>query len=230
MEIMESCGRKGAVNAWITNVVNMCRKRNICCVTEKSLQGRRLTQRFFARSVHEVARDLIGATFFVDGIGGPIVEVEAYHHTDPAAHSYGGPTARNAVMFGPPGHVYVYRSYGIHWCVNFVCEAAGSASAVLVRALMPAVGLAAMRRRRGVSDERLLCAGPGRLCQALAITNAHNGAALDKAPFTLFARTAPAEVVAGPRIGISKAIDLPWRYGLAGSRFLSRPFTAGTES
>jgi DNA-3-methyladenine glycosylase len=189
-----------------------------------------LTQRFFARSVHEVAPDLIGVTFFVDGVGGPIVEVEAYHHTDPAAHSYGGPTARNAVMFGAPGHVYVYRSYGIHWCVNFVCEAEGSASAVLIRALKPAAGLAAMRRRRGVSDERLLCAGPGRLCQALAITDAHNGAALDNAPFTLFARTAPAEVVAGPRIGISKAIDLPWRYGLAGSRFLSRPFTAGTES
>ena len=230
MEIMESCGRKGAVNTWITNVVNMCRKRNIYCLTEKSLQRRRLTQRFFARSVHEVAPDLIGATFFVDGVGGLIVEVEAYHHTDPAAHSYGGPTARNTVMFGAPGHVYVYRSYGIHWCVNFVCEAEGSASAVLIRALMPAAGLAAMRRRRGVSDERLLCAGPGRLCQALAITNAHNGAALDNAPFTLFARTAPAQVVAGPRIGISKAIDLPWRYGLAGSRYLSRPFTAESKS
>jgi DNA-3-methyladenine glycosylase len=197
---------------------------------ENPLKSQGLTQSFFARSVHEVAPDLIGATFLVDGVGGPIVEVEAYHHTDPAAHSYGGPTARNAVMFGPPGHVYVYRSYGIHWCVNFVCEAEGSASAVLIRALMPAMGLAAMRHRRGVSDERLLCAGPGRLCQALGITNAHNGAALDKAPFTLFARTAPAEVIAGPRIGISKAIDLPWRYGLAGSRFLSRPFTAGTES
>jgi DNA-3-methyladenine glycosylase len=197
---------------------------------ENPLKSQGLTQSFFARSVHEVAPDLISATLLVDGVGGPIVEVEAYHHTDPAAHSYGGPTARNAVMFGPPGHVYVYRSYGIHWCVNFVCEAEGSASAVLIRALMPAMGLAAMRHRRGVSDERLLCAGPGRLCQALAITNAYNGAALDKAPFTLFARTAPAEVIAGPRIGISKAIDLPWRYGLAGSRFLSRPFTAGMES
>jgi DNA-3-methyladenine glycosylase len=197
---------------------------------ENPLKSQGLTQSFFARSVHEVAPDLIGATFLVDGVGGPIIEVEAYHHTDPAAHSYGGPTARNAVMFGPPGHVYVYRSYGIHWCVNFVCEAEGSASAVLIRALMPAVGLAAMRHRRGVSDERLLCAGPGRLCQALAITSAYNGAALDKAPFTLFARTAPAEVIAGPRIGISKAIDLPWRYGLAGSWFLTRPFAAGTES
>jgi len=163
-----------------------------------------------------VAPDLIGATFLVDGVGGPVVEVEAYHHTDPAAHSYGGPTVRNAVMFGPPGHAYVYRSYGIHWCVNFVCEAEGSASAVLIRALMPTAGLSAMRRRRGVSDDRLLCAGPGRVCQALAITNAHNGAVLDNAPFTLLARTAPVDIVAGPRIGISKAVELPWRYGLTG--------------
>ena len=230
MEIMESCGGKGAMRGKITNVVNMWRKRNMCCVVEKSLKGRRLQRRFFARGVHEVAPDLIGATLLVDGVGGPIVEVEAYHHTEPAAHSYGGPTARNAVMFGPPGHVYVYRSYGIHWCVNFVCEAEGSASAVLIRALMPAEGLAVMRRRRHVHDERLLCAGPGRLCEALAITRAHNGMAVDKTPFTLFARTEPVEVVAGPRIGISKAVDLPWRYGWAGSRFLSRPFKAGTKS
>ena len=193
---------------------------------EKSLKARRLAQNFFARSVHEVAPDLIGATFFVDGIGGLIVEVEAYHHTDPAAHSYGGRTVRNAVMFGPPGHAYVYRSYGVHWCVNFVCEAEGSASAVLIRALMPTEGLAAMRRRRGLSDERLLCAGPGRLCEALAITSAYNGAPLDEAPFTLLARIAPVEIAAGPRIGISKAVDLPWRYGWAGSRFLSKPFKA----
>ena len=193
---------------------------------EKSLKKRPLPRGFFARSVHEVAPELIGATFLVDGIGGLIVEVEAYHHSDPAAHSFGGPTARNAVMFGPPGHVYVYRSYGVHWCVNFVCEAEGSASAVLIRALMPTTGLAAMRRRRGVRDERQLCAGPGRLCQALAITGAHNGTALDTAPFALFGRTAPVEIVAGPRIGISKAVDLPWRYGWAGSRFLSRPFKA----
>jgi DNA-3-methyladenine glycosylase len=196
----------------------------------KPLQHGQLTRHFFARSVHEVAPDLIGATFLVDGVGGPVVEVEAYHHTDPAAHSYGGRTVRNAVMFGPPGYAYVYRSYGIHWCVNFVCEAEGSASAVLIRALMPMAGLPAMRRRRGLSDERLLCAGPGRVCQALAITDAHNGAALDKAPFTLFARTAPAQIVAGPRIGISKATELPWRYGLAGSRFLSRPFRAEWKS
>jgi DNA-3-methyladenine glycosylase len=207
----------------IANVVNMLQKRNMCCSLAKPLTGRRLT-RFFGRSVHAVAPDLIGATLLVGGVGGPIVEVEAYHHTEPAAHSYGGPTARNAVMFGPPGHVYVYRSYGIHWCVNFVCEPAGSASAVLIRALMPEHGLAAMRRRRGIADERLLCSGPGRLCEALAITHAYNGLALDQAPFALQVAAAPVEVIVGPRIGISKAVDLPWRYGLAGSRYLSRPF------
>jgi DNA-3-methyladenine glycosylase len=202
----------------------MCRNGNRCCSPEKSFRGGQLAAGFFARSVHEVAPDLIGATFLVDDVGGCIVEVEAYHHTDPAAHSFNGRTARNAVMFGPPGHVYVYRSYGIHWCVNFVCEPEGSASAVLIRALMPTAGLTAMRRRRGATGERLLCSGPGRLCQALAITDAHNGAALDRAPFAVFARAAPVEIVAGPRIGITKAADLPWRYGLKGSRFLSRPF------
>jgi DNA-3-methyladenine glycosylase len=193
----------------------------------KIIPGAAVSASFFGRGVHKVAPDLIGLTFLVDGVGGTIVEVEAYHHTDPAAHSFKGRTARNAVMFGPPGRVYVYRSYGIHWCVNFVCEAEGSASAVLIRALKPTASLAVMRRRRGVSDERLLCAGPGRLCQALAITGAHNGAALDQPPFALFARTAPVEIVAGPRIGITRAADLPWRYGLAGSRFLSRPFRMG---
>jgi DNA-3-methyladenine glycosylase len=199
-------------------------------MAEKSLKNRRLVRGFFARSVHEVAPELIGATFLVDGIGGPIVEVEAYHHTDPAAHSFGGPTARNAVMFGPPGYAYVYRSYGIHWCVNFVCEAEDSASAVLIRALMPTKGLPTMRRRRGLEDERLLCAGPGRVCEALAITRAYNGMALDRAPFALFARTSPVEIAAGPRVGISKAADLPWRYGWAGSRFLSKPFRVETKS
>ena len=126
-----------------------------------------LTAASFSRSVHEVAPDLIGATLLVDGVGGRLVEVEAYHHTDPAAHSFRGPTDRNAVMFGPPGYAYVYRSYGIHWCLNFVCEPKGSASAVLIRAIEPTAGLATMRRRRGVADERLLCSGPGRLCEAL---------------------------------------------------------------
>jgi len=177
---------------------------------------------FFARSVHEVAEELIGATFLVDGVGGKIVEVEAYHHEDPAAHGYGGRTERNATMFGPPGHAYVYRSYGIHWCVNFVCEPEGVADAVLIRALEPTHELGLMRRRRRVDDERLLCSGPGRLCQALAITGAHDGRALDQPPFRLEPRTEKPQVVRGPRVGISRATDLPWRYGLAGSRYLSR--------
>jgi DNA-3-methyladenine glycosylase len=187
----------------------------------------KLTQAFFDRSVREVAPDLIGATLLVRGVGGVIVEVEAYHHTDPAAHSYRGRTDRNAVMFGPPGYAYVYRSYGLHWCLNFVCEGEGSASAVLIRALQPTTGLAAMERRRGMSVERLLCSGPGRLCQALAVTRAYNGLRLDRAPFALYARTGAVKLVAGPRIGISKAVERPWRYGLAGSPFLSRPFTDG---
>jgi DNA-3-methyladenine glycosylase len=187
----------------------------------------RLRKNFFNRSVHEVAPELIGATFLFRGVGGIIVEVEAYHHTDPAAHSYAGETARNAVMFGPPGYAYVYRSYGIHWCINFVCERAGSASAVLLRALEPTHGLATMHRRRRSADVRLLCAGPGRLTEALGITHAQNGLALDKVPFELRARQGTFEVVAGSRIGISKAVELPWRYGLAGSRFLSKPFRLG---
>ena len=185
---------------------------------------RRLTKRFFARSVHEVAPDLIGATLLVNGCGGVIVEVEAYHHTDPAAHSFRGPTERNAVMFGPPGYAYVYRSYGIHWCLNFVCEREGSASAVLVRALEPTTRIAAMQRRRGLLDERQLCSGPGKLGEALGITRKFNGLALDEPPFELRARVGAAEVVTGVRIGITKAAELPWRYGLKGSRFLSKPF------
>ncbi len=185
---------------------------------------KRLSRSFFNRSVNDVASDLIGVTLLFKGVGGPIVEVEAYHHTEPAAHSFRGQTARNAIMFGPPGYVYVYRSYGIHWCINFVCEAAGSASAVLIRAIEPTEGLPAMRRRRGLSDERLLCAGPGRVCQALGITHKQNGMALDAAPFELFGRTADVEVVTGPRIGITKAVDKLWRYGLKGSPFLSKPF------
>ena len=184
----------------------------------------RLRKSFFNRSVHEVAPELIGATLTFNGAGGIITEVEAYHHTDPAAHSFGGQTERNAVMFGPPGYAYVYRSYGIHWCVNFVCEPAGSASAVLIRALEPTEGLAAMQRRRGTPNARLLCAGPGRLTEALGITRAHNALPLDAPPFELHARKQDVDVMAGPRIGITKAVDLPWRYGLKGSRFVSKPF------
>jgi DNA-3-methyladenine glycosylase len=184
----------------------------------------KLDRDFFARSVHTVAPDLIGVTLLVDGVGGPIVEVEAYEHEDPASHGYRGRTARNATMFGPPGHAYVYRSYGVHWCLNFVCEDVGVANAVLVRALEPRLGLEAMRARRGVANDRLLCAGPGRLCQALALTGAHDGLPLDGPPFELLARTHAPEVVRGTRIGITKAVEREWRYGLAGSRFVSRPF------
>jgi len=186
--------------------------------------GKPLRRAFFARSVHEVAPDLIGTTLLVDGTGGIIVEVEAYHHTDPAAHSFRGPTPRNLVMFGPPGFLYVYRSYGIHWCMNLVCEKEGSASAVLIRAIEPTHGLATMRRRRGVQDERALCSGPGKLTEALGVTHAHNGLALDAPPFALFARKGAVEVVTGVRIGLTKAVELPWRYGLKGSKFLSKPF------
>jgi DNA-3-methyladenine glycosylase len=183
-----------------------------------------LRRGFFDRSVHKVAPELIGATLLVNGVGGLIVEVEAYHHSDAAAHSYGGRTERNAVMFGPPGVAYVYRSYGIHWCLNFVCEAEGSASAVLIRALEPIHGLSVMRRRRGVSDVRALCSGPGKLGEALAITHKLNGLPLDRSMFELRAQTAKPEISVGVRIGISKAVEHPWRYGLKGSKFLSKPF------
>ena len=185
---------------------------------------RRLDEAFFARSVHEVAPELVGATLLVDGAGGTIVEVEAYHPEDPANHAYRGRTARNASMFGPPGRVYVYRSHGIHWCMNLVCEPEGTASAVLLRALEPTRGLETMRERRGLDDPRLLCAGPGRLCQALGVTREHDGLPVDEPPFELYARGGDVAVVAGPRIGITRAAELPWRYGLSGSRFLSRRF------
>ena len=183
-----------------------------------------LRRAFFARSVHDIAPDLIGAELLVEGIGGSIVEVEAYDHEDPAAHGFRGRTPRNASMFGPPGHAYVYRSYGMHWCLNFVCEGEGVASAVLIRALEPKVGVPTMQSRRGVDGARLLCSGPGRLTEALGITREQDGLALDRPPFALRARKGPIEIVAGRRIGITKAADKPWRYGLAGSKFLSRPF------
>jgi DNA-3-methyladenine glycosylase len=192
--------------------------------SDEQTLGKPLKRAFFARSVHEIAPDLIGATLLVDGVGGIIVEVEAYHHTEPAAHSFRGPTPRNLVMFGPPGVAYVYRSYGIHWCVNFVCEKNGSASAVLIRALQPTHGIPAMRRRRGLHDERSLCSGPGKLCEALAVTGKHNGLALDAPPIALHNRPNKPDIVSGVRIGLTKAVELPWRYGLKGSRFLSKPF------
>lgn len=187
----------------------------------------KLTRPFFNRPVLAVARDLIGATLLVNGVGGRIVEVEAYHQTEPAAHSYRGLTPRTAVMFGPPGHAYVYRSYGLHWCLNFVCEAEGSAAAVLIRAIEPLEGLAAMHKRRaGIDDPRLLCAGPGRLCAAMNVTVAQNGLPLDRSPFELRARADKPEIITGQRIGITKAVEKPWRFGLKGSRYLSKPFKA----
>ncbi|HJQ51195.1 MAG TPA: DNA-3-methyladenine glycosylase [Gaiellaceae bacterium] len=183
-----------------------------------------LTRDFFARSVHEVAPELIGTTLLVDGVGGTIVEVEAYDQDDPASHGFRGRTARTASMFGPPGHGYVYRSYGIHWCLNLVCAEEGRAEAALVRALEPTHGLDAMRERRGAEAERSLCSGPGKLCQALGISRVYDGLALDEPPFELLARESEPELVTGPRIGITRAVEHPWRFGLAGSPFLSRRF------
>jgi DNA-3-methyladenine glycosylase len=178
----------------------------------------------FSASSVEVARALIGAVLLVDGVGGRIVETEAYDADDAASHSFRGPSARNATMFGPPGHAYVYRSYGIHWCLNTVCREAGHGAGVLIRALEPTHGLDAMRERRGVADVRLLCAGPGRVGQALGISRAFDGLPLDRAPFQIEPAATPPELVVGPRIGISKAVDMPWRFGLRGSRFVSRRF------
>ena len=184
----------------------------------------RLPRDFFARSVHEVAPELIGVTLLVDGVGGPVVEVEAYDEDDPASHGFRGRTARNAVMFGPAGFAYVYRSYGIHWCLNFVCGQPGRAEAVLIRALEPTHGLDVMRSRRGTDAERSLASGPGKLCQALGVTSAHYGLPLDEPPFELRARPATPLIATGCRIGITQATELPWRYGLEGSAYLSRPF------
>jgi DNA-3-methyladenine glycosylase len=181
---------------------------------------RRQAELFSSHSV-QAAPALIGWTLTMDGVGGRIVETEAYDHEDPASHSYSGPTQRNAVMFGPAGVIYVYRSYGIHWCMNLVC--AGPASAVLIRAIEPTEGLDLMIARRGLDDPRALCSGPGRLCQALGVTHEHNGLRIDQPPFALEPGP-PAAVVVGPRIGISKAVDVPWRFGERGSRYLSRPF------
>jgi DNA-3-methyladenine glycosylase len=179
----------------------------------------------FARDSHEVARSLIGAMLLVGGVGGRIVETEAYDREDPASHSFPGPTAHNAAMFGPPGHAYVYRSYGIHWCLNFVCREEGHGAGVLIRAMEPLHGIELMRKRRGLQELRLLCSGPGRVGQALGITRELNGARLDRPPFEVVASSPGShEIVSGPRIGISKAMDVPWRFGLAGSRFLSRAF------
>jgi DNA-3-methyladenine glycosylase len=186
--------------------------------------NRQLRPRDFAGDSHDVALALVGAVLLVDGVGGRIVETEAYDRQDPASHSFSGPTPRNEAMFGPPGRAYVYRSYGIHWCLNFVCREQGHGAGVLIRAIEPLYGIDVMRTRRGLHDVRLLCAGPGRVGQALGITRELNGLRLDQAPFKVLAAAEPAEVLRGPRIGISKAMEMHWRFGLAGSRFVSLPF------
>ncbi len=178
---------------------------------------------FFAQPVVTVARALIGVTLLFEDAGGLIVETEAYTRDDPASHSFRGPTLRNAAMFGPPGRAYIYRSYGIHWCFNIVCGVEPG-SAVLIRAIEPLHGLDRMRARRGVEDARSLCSGPGRLCQALGLSNLQNGSALDEPPFALSSRAEMPEIVVGPRIGLTRAVEVPWRFGLAGSRCLSRAF------
>jgi len=189
-----------------------------------------LKRDFFARSVHEVAPDLIGATLLVDGVGGLIVEVEAYDQQDPASHGYRGRTPRNAAMFGPPGHAYVYRSYGVHWCLNLVCGGEGVPEAALIRALEPTAGVDIQQSRRGLEDVRALCSGPGKLCQALGITRDHDGLALNVPPFRLEERVSAPEIATGPRIGLTRATDLSWRYMSAGSPYLSRPAPRGARS
>lgn len=208
---MRGSGRTRAAASWGTGKV-----------IEKTARALRPVD--FAGDAQVVARRLIGATLLVDGVGGIIVETEAYDREDPASHSFSGPTVRNQAMFGPPGRAYVYRSYGIHWCLNFVCREEGHGAGVLIRALEPTAGIARMRAMRGLDDLRLLCSGPGKLGQALEVTSNLNGCRLDRQPFRVLAAPAGVEVVAGPRIGISRAMEVPWRFGLAGSRFLSARF------
>ena len=178
-------------------------------------------EQLFESSAVEAAQALIGAALRVDQVGGIIVETEAYELEDPASHSFRGPTERNRSMFGPSGRAYVYRSYGIHWCLNVVCR---PGSAVLIRAIQPRWGIAEMENRRGGLGLRLLCAGPGRVCQALAVSRVHDGLSLTQSPFELAVPDVRPDIVAGRRIGITKAVELPWRFGLAGSPFVSRRF------
>src|SRR5436305_669744 len=208
---MRACGRTRAA---VSSARASRRKRRM----------RRLVPADFLGDAPDVAQALIGAVLLVDGVGGRIVETEAYDRTDPASHTYSGLTPRNAAMFGPPGRAYVYRSYGIHWCLNFVCREQGHGAGVLIRALEPLEGLDKMRERRGTDNVRLLCSGPGKLGEALAITRNLNGHRLDRAPFKVFAPDRAHRVVTGPRIGITKAMEVHWRIGLEGSPFLSRRF------
>lgn len=186
----------------------------------------RLDRGFFARSVHEVARDLVGCELLYEGVGGTIVETESYHRDDPACHAYGGPTPRSEILWGPPATAYVYFSYGIHSLLNAVAEPEGEAAAVLIRAIEPRHGIDAMRERRGRDEPHELCSGPGKLTEALGVDLADNGRSLLEVPFELRlpeGGSPPVEVVTAPRVGISKATDYPWRFCAAGSRFVSRP-------
>ncbi len=192
-------------------------------LTQPFEPGQPLRAADFAGESPEVARALIGALLLVDGVGGLIVETEAYDAREPASHSHAGPTPRNRAMFGPPAHAYVYRAYGLHWCLNLVCREAGHGAGVLIRAIEPRAGLDRMRARRGVEEVKLLCSGPGRVGQALGITRALDGLPLEAPPFELRAAPPGLAVACGPRIGISRAQELPWRFALAGSPFLSRP-------
>ena len=187
---------------------------------------RLLDEAFFARSVHDVARELVGCSLTHDGVGGTIVETESYHRDDPACHAYGGPTPRSSILWGPPGRAYVYFSYGIHSLLNAVAEPEGEAAAVLIRALEPRWGIEEMRERRDREALRELCSGPGKLTEALGVGLEDNGRSLLEPPFELRAAppgAPPVEVTTAPRIGITKAADLPWRFCAAGSRYLSRP-------
>ena len=178
---------------------------------------------FYTQPILDLAPALIGCRLLVDGVGGRIVETEAYHAADPASHSFAGPTARNRTMWGPAGHAYLYRIYGLHWCLNIVGGSEPGA-AVLLRALEPTVGIATMRERRGTGGDRNLCAGPGKLAQALGLTGAADGLPLEAPPFALAPRADEPPIVVGRRIGITRAADQPWRFGLAGSPFLCRRF------
>ncbi|WP_019996504.1 DNA-3-methyladenine glycosylase [Aureimonas ureilytica] len=185
---------------------------------------------WFALDAVTLATRLIGAGLYLDGVGGLIVETEAYRRDDPASHSFRGETERNRAMFGAVGRAYVYRSYGIHWCLNVVCDAREPGSAVLIRALEPRAGLERMAERRGTEAPRLLCSGPGRLAQALGISRAQDGADLLEAPFRMTAPGPELALATGPRIGITKGVEQPWRFGHAGSRYLSRAFRAGSPA
>jgi DNA-3-methyladenine glycosylase len=195
--------------------------------------GQALPPDFYERAVLEVARDLIGCVVSCGDSAGVIVETEAYHHSEPACHAFVGVTPRTGVLFGPPGVAYVYRSYGIHACLNAVSEPPGIGAAVLIRALEPLRGIEAMRARRGVDRLESLCSGPGKLTQALGITLAHNGSDLSKGP-VVFSEPPPSwsgvPVTAGPRVGITKAAELPWRFCAAESRYLSRPAAVAAPS